>query len=177
MSKKPGAAKRAGPGRPSAYRDEFPELARKFCLLGATGDQLAQMFDVSSTTIDTWMATKPEFADAVKAGKRVADATVADSLYRSACGYEHESEEIHVVGKQIVRVPIIKKYPPHPTSMIFWLKNRDRANWRDKVDVEHNTPLRSLSDEKLEAALAAVEQALKGQTDDTKPNGTRPTLQ
>ena len=33
-------------------------------------------------------------------------------------------------------VDYIERYPPDTTAAIFWLKNRQRATWRDKQDVE-----------------------------------------
>jgi hypothetical protein len=31
---------------------------------------------------------------------------------------------------------MVKHYPPDPTSMIFWLKNRQPQKWRDKHDLD-----------------------------------------
>jgi hypothetical protein len=144
-------------GRPSLYQPEYADLARKFCMLGATNDQLAVLLGVRSpSTIDEWIAKKSEFAEAVKAGRAVADANVADSLYHRALGYEHDSEEIHVIDKEVVRVPVKKKYPPDATSMIFWLKNRRPDLWRDKIEHQHTA-----DDELLKAFDAACERAKK----------------
>ncbi len=35
-------------------------------------------------------------------------------------------------------VPTIKHYPPDTTACIFWLKNRQRDKWRDRLDHEHS---------------------------------------
>lgn len=40
----------AGPGRPILYKPANGELARKFCLLGATNEDLAGLFDVAVRT-------------------------------------------------------------------------------------------------------------------------------
>src|ERR1700716_4188439 len=71
----------AGPGRPILYKPANGELARKFCLLGATNEDLAGLFDVAVRTVDNWIATIPEFAAAVKQGRDVADAAVVQSLH------------------------------------------------------------------------------------------------
>jgi hypothetical protein len=34
----------------------------------------------------------------------------------------------------------VRHYPPDPTSMIFWLKNRQPQDWRDKQEHEHTGP-------------------------------------
>jgi hypothetical protein len=51
-----------GAGRPTLYRRELCELARNYCLLGATNADLAGFFDVTTRTIDNWIAAHPEFA-------------------------------------------------------------------------------------------------------------------
>jgi len=33
-----------------------------------------------------------------------------------------------------LRAPIVEHVPPDVTACIFWLKNRKRAEWRDKPD-------------------------------------------
>jgi hypothetical protein len=81
-------------GRPSKYKPEYADLARKFGLLGATNDDLARMFEVSASTIDKWIAEIPEFSGALKEGREVADQTVADRLFKRATGYEHPAIKI-----------------------------------------------------------------------------------
>lgn len=124
------------PGRPSKYKDEFPEQARKLCLLGATDKELASFFEVAVSTISEWKLSFPEFSEALKAGKQLADATIADSLYQRAKGYSHREDDIRVVSGAIVITPTIKNYPPDSTALIFWLKNRRPDLWRDKREEE-----------------------------------------
>lgn len=127
-------------GRPTLFKDEYCEQARKLCLLGATDKDLAHFFEVEEKTINNWKSNKPEFLQSIKKGKDFADANVADRLYQRALGFEHDSEEIKVVsdgqgmGSSIERVPIVKIYPPDTTAAIFWLKNRQKKYWRDKVE-------------------------------------------
>jgi len=53
-------------GRPTLYKAENTELARKFCMLGATNEDLARCFEVSRSTIDHWIDTISEFAEAIR---------------------------------------------------------------------------------------------------------------
>ena len=46
-------------GRPTLYKPENAELVRKFCMLGATNEDLARCFEVSRTTIDHWIDSIP----------------------------------------------------------------------------------------------------------------------
>ena len=123
-------------GRPTKYDPSYPELARKFCLLGADDKRLAEMFDVAESTINEWKLQHPEFSESIKAGKDRADATVAASMYHRAIGYSHKAVKIFADVKTGAEqlVEYTEHYPPDPTSCIFWLKNRQKAHWRDKVD-------------------------------------------
>lgn len=123
-------------GRPSKYRPEFAQQAKKLCELGATDAQLADFFEVSVSTINLWKINYPEFSESISVPKEIADARVEQSLYRRAMGYEHDEMDIRVVNGEIVETPIRKYYPPDATSMIFWLKNRKPADWRETKAVE-----------------------------------------
>lgn len=123
-------------GRPTLYKPEYAEQAFKLCLLGATDKDLANFFDVEESTINNWKSSHSEFVESIKKGKDEADANVAKSLYNRALGYSHPDLDIRVANGEIVETPIIKHYPPDATSAIFWLKNRQREKWRDKVEQE-----------------------------------------
>ena len=127
-------------GRPSLYKPEFAELARKFCCLGATDADLAKFLEVSEATINTWKLEHPEFLESIKAGKAQADAEVASKLFHRATGYEHPEDDIRAVNGEIVITPTVKHYPPDTTAAIFWLKNRRPDLWRDKVESEISGP-------------------------------------
>ena len=121
-------------GRPTKYRTEYPEQAAKLCALGATDAQLADFFGVAVSTINLWKVQHPEFSESIKVPKAQADQRVEQSLYRRAMGYEHDETDIRTVGTKLVKTPIRKHYPPDTTAAIFWLKNRDPENWRDRVE-------------------------------------------
>jgi hypothetical protein len=132
-------------GRPTEYKQLYNDQAEKLCKLGATDKELGDFFGVTEQTINNWKEVHPKFFESINAGKDLADANVVDRLYQRAMGFEHDSEEIKVVSmgekqrSEIVRVPIRKVYPPDPTSMIFWLKNRQPSKWRDKHEFDHTT--------------------------------------
>jgi hypothetical protein len=97
--------------RRSVYRPDFPEQARQLCLVGATDKDLAELFGVTDRVIRNWKTEHPEFGDALRKGKLVADMQVAQSLHNKA-----------LAGDTV--------------ACIFWLKNRQRDHWRDKIDHE-----------------------------------------
>ena len=119
-------------GRPSKYKEEYAEQARKLCLLGATDAKLADFFEVDEATINRWKHDFPEFCKSLKAGKMQADAEVAESLFNRARGYVAPDLDIKMYEGQIIETPYMKHYPPDATSMIFWLKNRQPDLWREK---------------------------------------------
>jgi hypothetical protein len=127
-------------GRPTDYREEYNMQAEKLCKLGATDKELADFFEVCEDTINEWKKVHPEFSESIKKGKILADAEVADRLYQRAMGFEHDSEEIKVMfdretnEQYIERIPIKKIYPPDAVAAIFWLKNRQKKKWRDKIE-------------------------------------------
>lgn len=94
-------------GRPTLYRPDYAEQARRLCLVGCTNEELAKAFDVSLRTVEQWIADIDEFSRSVKDGRHSADSAVANSLYDKAISGD-------------------------TTACIFWLKNRRSAQWRDR---------------------------------------------
>jgi hypothetical protein len=125
-------------GRPSEFKPEFCEQAEKLCKLGATDEELAEFFGVTTTTIDNWKVKHPAFLGAVKEGKVLADINVANSLYKKATGYVLETERVIGKGDNARVVPLKIAIEADTTAAIFWLKNRRKAHWRDKQDVDLN---------------------------------------
>lgn len=123
-------------GAPTKYREEYVDLGYKFSLLGATDEQLARNFEVDVSTVSNWKNEHPEFLEALKKGKEQADATVAKSLYHRATGYEHPEVDVKMFNGEIILTELVKHYPPDTGAAIFWLKNRQKDAWRDKVESE-----------------------------------------
>lgn len=138
--------------RPSKYKPEFQEQAAKLCQLGATDVEIADFFSVDVRTLYRWKGEFPEFCQALKVAKEVADERVERSLFARANGYEHDEVDIRVVSGEIVQTQIRKFYPPDTTAAIFWLKNRRPETWRDVRDVNMNVKrdASELTDEELQ---------------------------
>lgn len=122
--------------RPTKYKAEFAEQARKMCLLGATDKDLAGFFGVNELTINRWKKDHKEFCKSLKDGKDEADARVAERLFNRALGYSHPEDKIFNNNGEPMVVPTTKHYPPDTTACIFWLKNRQKERWRDKQETE-----------------------------------------
>ena len=124
-------------GQPTSYKEKYNEQARKLCLLGATDKILADFFGVCEATINNWKNEHPKFLESLRAGKEIADANVANSLYQRACGYSHPETKIATFEGQITDTKeVVKHYPPDTNAALTWLKNRQGDKWRDKVEQE-----------------------------------------
>ena len=147
--KKPGGAQPKRPrGRPPKYRPEFAERVTDLCLLGATNEELAKVFGVTTPpSIAGWIPV-PNFREAIKQGRELADAQVARALYLKATGQWTQPAvkiatkiEILPDGTEIKAehiVPYVEHFPPDTAAAFIWLKNRQPHRWRDKKEV-HET--------------------------------------
>jgi hypothetical protein len=150
------------PGRPTLYRPDYCELARNYCLLGATNEDLGGFFEVTSRTIDNWIAAHPEFARAVREARALADARVARCLYQRAVGHEHKIERtVWHLGKERTADDTLY-YPPDVRACIFWLRNRQPQLWggRAKAPAEDQDELIAALDAAGERARLEVPEEL-----------------
>jgi hypothetical protein len=135
MPKRPPKKSR---GRPTKFKPEYKEQAKKICSMGGVDKDLAEFFKVTMSTLYLWKQEHKDFSDTIKNTKSEKDSQVERSLYERATGYSHP--DVHISNYQgiITETKLTKHYPPDPTSMIFWLKNRKPDTWREKQEVEHS---------------------------------------
>jgi len=131
-------------GPAPTYKPEFCPIAYKFCLLGATNEDLAGLFEVCLATIGNWLARHPEFKQAVQAGRDVVDADVAHALLHKAKGFTHTDVKILQIEGEARPVEYNRYFPPDTQAAMFWLRNRRRKQWRERIELEH-----TVTDEKL----------------------------
>lgn len=126
---------------------------------GLTKEQIAHNMGIHIATLCDWQNKFPEFSEALKRGREVADIMVENALFKRALGYSYEE-----VITEVTKVPftgkdgtptekeqrhirkITKTVMPDVTAQIFWLKNRKPDVWRDRQDqvihsIEDLTPL------------------------------------
>jgi len=101
----------ARPGHPTDFRVAYVELARNYCLLGATEAELGPLLGVTDRTIRNWKKAHPKFAAAIEEGSKHANAKVMGALYKNCIRGD-------------------------ATSIIWWTKNK--MGWRDKADINAN---------------------------------------
>lgn len=118
-------------GGQTVWHESFLELVYKLCLMSCTDEDLARIFEVKRDTLARWYREKEGFADAVQAGRDIADANVAHSLYKRAVGYSHPDVKIFYDKDtgSVVEVPFTRRYPPDTAAAGLWLRNRRHGDW------------------------------------------------
>lgn len=179
MSKQGEKDEKRGAGRPSEYRREFAEQARKACLLwGATDEEIADFFGVSAQTIYTWRKTHPEFEAAVRRGKAQADAEVVDRLYQRALGYRHLAFKFFNVEGKIVKKRYVEHFPPDTMACMYWLNNRQRTDgkWQHRAKIEHTgkgggpIEFRDLTEQEIDQRLKELLDGTNGHREEHAGN-------
>ena len=138
-------------GRPSKYNSERDVINQEITLdviyklakYHLTDAEMSDILGVSEVTWNAWKKNHPEFLKSLKEGKEESNATVQNSLYQRAVGYSHKEEKIFCTNGIVTKVDTVRHYPPSEVAMIFWLKNRDPENWRDRQEIEHSGGIRS----------------------------------
>ena len=125
-------------GRPTKFNKAVKAKAEILSRRGFTDKEISEIIDVSNRTITRWKLKHPSFCLPLKMWKEEANENVKRSLYERACGYSHPETKAQFVqgegGGEWKTLDMVKHYPPDPTSMIFWLKNREPKEWKDKID-------------------------------------------
>lgn len=118
-------------------------LLKGFARNGYTDEDIAKKMEINVGTLYEWKKRFSEIDEALKKGKDVIDDEIEETLIKSAMGYSYdevikelrkndETDEAELVVTRVVR----KHQPPNVTALIFWLKNRRRESWRDKISKE-----------------------------------------
>ena len=84
-------------------------------------EQIAHNLNIACSTLAEYKNKYPDFLEAIKKGKEVADYEVENALYKTAM-------------------------EGNVTAQIFWLKNRQKEKWREKQEVQVNAnPIEDLT--------------------------------
>lgn len=144
MTKAKGKSKRKAvaskKGRPTKFQDA---MALRLCDLakrGATNTELAQAAGCGLSTFYAWKAQHPDFREALKACKSVADELVEVALRMRALGYTHRAVKIFCTEGRITTHEYDEHYPPDVGAITLYLKNRMPERWRDVKSLDHAGP-------------------------------------
>jgi DNA-directed RNA polymerase specialized sigma subunit len=145
-------------------------------LLGATDEEIAEALQVDVRTLYEWQRARPDFAQVLKTRKEGPDERVVRSLYLRAVGYTYtERVTITEEGKPTKTVATEHRMPPSEVACIFWLKNRQRENWRDRQEVDVMGEIKVIeepSDREVAKALALLLEQRKRKTIEVLPEKT-----
>jgi len=122
--------------RPTKFKIEFIEQAKKLCLHGFTDVELAEFFNVNESTINRWKKKHPEFCKSLKSSKQDFDKQIERALAERAIGYSHKDVHISNYQGKITKTPFTKHYPPDVVACIYWLNNRQKENWANRKAIE-----------------------------------------
>lgn len=99
---------------------------------GLTYEQIAKNMGIGLTTLKEWRQKEPTISATLKKGREVVDFEVENALLKNALS-------------------------GNVTAQIFWLKNRKKNEWRDKVEYETNND--DLN--KVKELLSKIEEGTK----------------
>ena len=99
---------------------------------GLTIEQIANNMGIDDATLYRWKNKSNDICEALKRGKEVVDFEVENALFKNAMN-------------------------GNVTAQIFWLKNRKKNKWRDKVEYEANTDELN----KVKELLSKIEEGTK----------------
>jgi hypothetical protein len=101
---------------------------------GLTFEQISHNMGIDVTTLREWRKKEPIISTTLKKGREIVDYEVENALLKSALD-------------------------GNVTAQIFWLKNRRKMQWRDKVEYEANTDELN----KVKELLEKIEDGVKNE--------------
>lgn len=116
--------------------DAIAAMARR----GLSFEEIGKSIGVTRQSLANWRTEHPELDKALNQNRDLADADVENALFRAATGYDvvETTTETDPDGRVAVKE---KKYTQYNvTAQIFWLKNRQPAQWRDVQKQEVSGP-------------------------------------
>lgn len=136
------------------------EKIRAWARQGLSDVDIAAKMKINRSTLYAWRSRSQELEDAVNEAKDEADALVENALYKRAVGYKYTETRTETllnpdgtVNGVTKVVQTTREVIPDITSIIFWLKNRQPARWRN-VDNEQMNDTADIS--KLAEAISNI---------------------
>jgi len=143
-------------GRPTDYRPEYCDIARKMCELGAITRELADALNVSVQTLYQWGNRYPEFSESMRLGREAADNRVERSFYQRAIGYNFKTtkrvtrtEDGGMLAETEVHLP------GDVTAQAKWLGARRPRQWGELLLAEDGS-------QRQERSLAEIKERVIG---------------
>jgi hypothetical protein len=136
------------------------DVITNYFLLGATSQEVAFFLGLDPEDFEFLVRHDAILRAAVERGTVLADALVAQSLFRRATGYAGREAKVMKVGEEIRVVEFTQYYQPDVTAATTWLARRRPDIWGPKVegresDVDRENKAANVARE-LESKLARL---------------------
>ena len=135
---------------------------------GLSDEQIAANMGITDSTFYEWKKKYSEISEALKEGKDAVDRQVENALLKSALGYKYDEVTKELRDDELVVTKVVhKEVQRNTTAQIFWLKNRKRAEWRDRVENAITgadggaVKVETLTDADVDARIKELESKLK----------------
>lgn len=139
-------------GSLTLYKPDYNRMVFWLALAGLNEYEMASVIGIADATLGVWKRTRPDFLAAMKAGRQEAVATAAHSLFKVGNGFTIEEEKVipnrvkeynpdtgRVVKEytEVLRVPVMKYYPPNVQALLKFLAAKHPSIWGDRTEVNH----------------------------------------
>jgi len=154
-------------------------LVEAWCRDGLIEKDIAHNLGINVATLQRYKIQHSILRDALKRGKEEADIMVENALFKRTQGFRYDEitkermpiydkwDHDLIVGYEMVETKrVTKEVLADPTSMIFWLKNRKKLEWRDKHEVEKTIEVRVPMLDEIQDTFKHMRQLNKVETID-----------
>lgn len=100
------------------------KIIELFALKMGNKTEIAEALNVSRTALYNWIEEDSDLKEAIEAQEEANIDFTESKLFARIDGYEHPDVHISNYQGNVTETPLIKHYPPDPTSIIFFLKTR-----------------------------------------------------
>ncbi len=126
------------------------EYVRQLAEDGVSLCEMAKRCGISLSTLERWRRRYPRFRDAIELGRREADFSVVEAIYKRATGFNVTTNKTHKLkrvdydpdtGRKLreyeeLAVGVDEEYiAPDLRAGMFWLKNRQPERFGERASV------------------------------------------
>jgi len=141
-------------GSLTLFKPDHNRMVFWLALAGLNEYEMASIIGVTDATLGVWKRTRPDFMEAMKAGRMEAVGTAAHSLFRVGNGYTRDEVKVipnrvkeynpdtgRVVKEytEVLEVPVKRYYPPNVTALLKFLAAKYPEMWGDRSEVIHTS--------------------------------------